>query len=198
MNLISIPLVDKLNTFCNKFIHFEDFEEIEESRIRPLILSINIVNIIFDKFSDNLADRIKDLIYFLSFFKDCENMDFRSKMGKTWVYILKSKRDIIFEYYEDLFSFFFDNYRVEHYEMNLSASNFFLFLLEEYGNYFEIYKEQKANNANDKTLNNNNSSPSNQSENKIHSCIIHSEKISKEKLDLIINLGSSFENYLKV
>lgn len=68
-------------------------------------------------------------------------MDLRFNIGKCWISMLKLEKDFFLDFYEILFSFFFDNYRVEHYQMNFIASEFFLFVLEEYEeNFKNIHK----------------------------------------------------------
>ncbi len=58
---------------------------------------------------------------------------------------MKIKREILFENFEFLISFFYDNYRLENYDMNICASEFFLFLLENYEN--ELREAESKGNA---------------------------------------------------
>jgi len=92
------------------------------------------LSILVKKYGDSVKKCKNNFLNFFKKFEFSEDVKFRTKIGYCWIDFMKIERDILFENFEFLISFFFDNYRLENYEMNLSASEFFLYLLENYEN----------------------------------------------------------------
>jgi hypothetical protein len=60
-----------------------------------------------------------------------KNFTTRSRVGRCWLAILRMRKDVFEAFSNSLFGFFFDNLSAESYEMNFTAGEFFLFIIEE-------------------------------------------------------------------
>jgi hypothetical protein len=55
----------------------------------------------------------------------------RFRIGRCWLIIIRINGDILVNNFEKLFSFFYENLLAENYEMNFTAAEFFLYLVDD-------------------------------------------------------------------
>lgn len=134
MNLILIESINK----------YENSENISEDEITHITIMIDYINFFIKNYGEVTLNYSKKFIEIFRKFEDSDNISLRTKISKCLLDLLKQKKDIIFEDYEYFFCFFFDNFRFENYYMNLSASEFFLFLIENYENEFIPLEEENS------------------------------------------------------
>lgn len=60
-----------------------------------------------------------------------ENIDIRINLGHCWNSLIKNKKELIPELGEILFNFFLNNFKVDNYELNFTAAEFFNFTTDE-------------------------------------------------------------------
>lgn len=63
-------------------------------------------------------------------YRNTEILEIRAKLGKILLNLFQLNFKISSNLQKEIFFFYFNNFRVENYEMNFSASEFFLFFLE--------------------------------------------------------------------
>jgi hypothetical protein len=154
----------------------------------------NYIYKIFDilqKFIEKKPYEIKinlnKFIEILLSYRNTKILGIRAKLGKILLNLFKSNFEISIKFHKKIFFFFFNNIRVEYYQMNLSSSEFFLFLLENKESLIKnIYNENKDNN------NNNISNISNINNNDDSDDSNDNDEDSND-----INLIYFFDNYLK-
>jgi hypothetical protein len=55
----------------------------------------------------------------------------RFRIGRCWLIILRIHNDTLLTKFEALFAFFYESFTVENYEMNFTAAEFFLFIIDD-------------------------------------------------------------------
>ena len=107
------------------------FQESEEKKDNKYIFQIFEI---FQKFIEKKQDLVKShfnqFTEILLSFRNTEILEIRAKLGKILINLFKLNFLICNKLQKEIFFFFFNNFRVENYQMNLSASEFFLFFLE--------------------------------------------------------------------
>jgi hypothetical protein len=134
MNLILIESVNK----------HENLEKISEDEITHIAIIIDFLHFFIKNYGEVTLNYSKEFIEIFRKFEDSDNILLRTKISNCLLDLLKQKKELIFEDHEYFFCFFFDNYRFENYYMNLSASEFFLFLIENYEDEFKPIKEENT------------------------------------------------------
>ena len=77
------------------------------------------------------------------------NVSIRYKLGRVWVNLIKVNSSALSFLFNNLFEFFLNNLKEEHYEMNFNASDFFNYVLEEDT---KMYKDESVMKVFDENL----------------------------------------------
>ena len=67
-------------------------------------------------------------------------MNVRYKIGRVWMSIIKVNNDVLLILFDNLFTFFIENLKYEHYELNFNACDFFNFVIQDNN---KLMKEDK-------------------------------------------------------
>lgn len=94
-------------------------------------LVLNTLHILLENCPDALDIHAENIANVLLNFNNFENCSLRFKVGRCWISIIKLRKDIFNQFCETLFDFFTDNLSKEAYEMNFTAAEFYLFVIEE-------------------------------------------------------------------
>lgn len=111
---------------------YDNIDKIKEEEINKILCLIDILCLIIKKLKENSKNNLQKTIDIFKIFEDSDNISLRTKISKCLLDLLRYKKQFLFEDYEYFFCFFFDNYRLENYYLNLSGSEFFLFLIENF------------------------------------------------------------------
>lgn len=91
-----------------------------------------------------IYEELKIVSQFLLILNNMENLNVRINLGICWNSLLKNNKDFIADYYEHLFVFFINNFKVDNYELNFSSAEFFCLVLDEQENIIANDKLLKA------------------------------------------------------
>jgi len=130
-----------MTVYTSKYDVFENISEEEITYITILIEYISVITKNNGEIGNTFSTKFLDIF---KKFQDSDNISLRTKTSNCLLDLLKQKKEFIYEDFEFFFSYFFDNYTFENYYLNLSASEFFLFLIENYENGFKLLVKEDA------------------------------------------------------
>ncbi len=130
----------------------------QESDDKKEYKDIFIIFEIFQKFIEKKPEEVKlnfnQFTEILLSYRNTEILGIRSKLGQILINLFQLKFVISIKLQQEIFFFFFNNFSIENYQMNLSSSEFFLFFLENKEEFIKKNLNQKENVKNDITNNN--------------------------------------------
>ena len=59
------------------------------------------------------------------------DLNIRYRIGRVWMSMIKLKNEVLIILFDNLFNFFMNNLKCEHYELNFIACDFFNFIIED-------------------------------------------------------------------
>jgi hypothetical protein len=113
-----------------------DYKEmiLNQSYSNVVILSLTALHILLENCSNSLKVIINNISLSLLSIGNSKNYSIRYRLGRCWLVLVKLNKEILLEFANTLFEFFYENLSVEYYEMNFTACEFFLFVIEELEN----------------------------------------------------------------
>jgi hypothetical protein len=136
-----LQLVPKLANYLEKI----GGSNLEKTNQDLLIMVLSTVYVLLENCPNKMSDDLGILVKILFNLHSSQNLGTRYHLGKCWLAIIRMKKEILLETFENLFNFFLNNFTVEHYEMNFISAEFFLVIVEE--NEEELIKEEIVSNV---------------------------------------------------
>lgn len=135
-------LLQLLIEFIQKIISVIGAKDAEiNEKITLMVLST--LHSLIDNCPNAIIEELKILSQFLINLRNIGNINIRINIGMCWNSLLKNNKELILDIFDNLFSFFIDNFKVENYELNFTSAEFFSFILDENENIIDNEKIQK-------------------------------------------------------
>jgi len=132
-----LQLIPKLANYLEKMGVVTNLDKTNQDL---LVMVLSTVYVLLENCPNKMSDDLGILVKILFNLHSSQNLSTRYQLGKCWLAIVRMKKEILIESFENLFNFFLHNFTVEHYEMNFISAEFFMVIIEE--NEEELIKEE--------------------------------------------------------
>jgi hypothetical protein len=106
--------------------------QLEQDKSEKLIiLVLTTIYILLENCPEAMTNSIETVSTSLIKLQNWKNFAINFRIGRCWLSIIKLRRDVFLRFFDKLFIFFTENLSVEYYEMNFTASEFYLHIIEE-------------------------------------------------------------------
>lgn len=105
-------------------------------------LVLQSLELLFENCSNIMMNYLESVANVLINLQGVAEVNIRYKIGRVWMSIIKFNSEVLHFLFENLFNFFIQNLKYEHYELNFNTCDFFNFLLQDNG---ALLKNEKIN-----------------------------------------------------
>ena len=107
-----------------------DSEQKKDYECKDIFKIFDLFQKLIEKKPQEVKSHFTFFIEILLSYRNTEILEIRARVGKSLICLFQLNFEISNKIQKEIFFFFFNNFRVENYDLNLSASEFFLFFLE--------------------------------------------------------------------